>query len=303
MPLAKMALLPDRGVVRVAGPDAEKFLNGIVTADLAALATQAAVHAALLTPQGKILFELFVTRAPDGALLLETARDTAEALVKRLQMFVLRAKVAAENVSSAYELAAVWGGDVAPRSKRIVYADPRLATMGARVLAPVPPGFGAASGAEGHAEWVPTEAYHAHRIALGVPEAGKDFPLGDTFPHEADLDLLNGVSFAKGCFVGQEVVARMKHRGNVRKRVVPVEAEAPLRSGAPVTVGGSEIGRIGSVAGARGLALIRLDRAAEAGAKGQAILADGVAIALREPDWATFGPAPMPAAGPAAGNA
>jgi hypothetical protein len=299
MPLAKMALLPDRGIVRVAGADAEKFLNGIVTADLSALATQAAVHAALLTPQGKMLFEFFVTKAPDGAFLMETARDMAEGLVKRLKMFMLRAKVEAENASSAYEAAATWDGDAAPKPKRIVYADPRLAAMGARVLAPVPPGFGAASGAEGNAEWVPTEAYHAHRIALGVPEAGRDFPLGDTFPHEADLDLLNGISFSKGCFVGQEVVSRMKHRGNVRKRVVPVEGGAPLRSGAPITADGSEIGRIGSVAGVRGLALIRLDRAAEASAKGQVILADGVAISLRQPDWATFELASEPAAGSA----
>ena len=297
MPLAKVALLPDRGAVRVAGADAEKFLNGIVTADLTALATQGAAHSALLTPQGKMLFEFFVTKAPDGAFLLETARDMADGLVKRLKMFMLRAKVEAENASSAYEVAAAWDGDPPARAKRIVYADPRLAAMGARVLAPVPPGFGAASGAEGNAEWVPTEAYHAHRIALGVPEAGKDFALGDTFPHEADLDLLNGISFSKGCFVGQEVVSRMKHRGNVRKRVVPVEGGAPLRSGAPITVDGSEIGSIGSVAGARGLALIRLDRAAEASAKGQAILAEDVPISVRKPDWATFELAPEPTAG------
>jgi folate-binding protein YgfZ len=297
MPLAKMALLPDRGVVRVAGADAEKFLNGIVTADLTALASQAAVHAALLTPQGKMLFEFFVAKAPGGAFLLETARGMADGLVTRLKLFMLRAKVEAENVSSAYEVAAAWDGDPPARAKRIVYADPRLGAMGNRVLAAVPPGFGAASGAEGNAEWVPTETYHAHRIALGVPEAGRDFPLGDTFPHEADLDLLNGISFSKGCFVGQEVVSRMKHRGNVRKRVVPVEGGAPLRSGAPITVGGSEIGRIGSVAGMRGLAIIRLDRAAEASAKGQVILADGVAISLRKPDWATFELAAEPAGG------
>jgi hypothetical protein len=121
-----------------------------------------------------------------------------------------------------------------------------------------------------------------------VPEAGKDFPIGDTYPHEADFDQLNGVSFAKGCFVGQETVARMKHKGVVRKRVVPVEAQAPLKSGAPIMLGEAEIGTIGSVAGTRGLALVRLDRAAEASAKGQAILADGVAISLRKPAWATF---------------
>ena len=293
MPLAKMALLPDRGVVRVAGPEAEKFLNGTITADLDMLTRQAAVHSALLTPQGKMLFEFFVTKAPDGGFLLETGRDQADGLVSRLKMYMLRTKVEAENVSGAFEVAAAWGGVPAANDRLIVYEDPRLAEMGYRVLAPVPAGFAADVG---DVEWVAAEAYHAHRIDLGVPEAGKDFPIGDTFPHEADLDLLNGVSFEKGCFIGQEVVSRMKHRGSVRKRVVPVEAEAPLRSGAPIMVGDAEIGSIGSVAGARGLALIRLDRAAEASAKGQALLADGIAVTLRKPKWATFEVAPAPAA-------
>jgi tRNA-modifying protein YgfZ len=304
MPLAKMALLPDRGVVRVAGPDAEKFLNGSITADLSALARQAAVHSALLTSQGKMLFEFFVTKAAmpghDGSFLLETGRDLADELVKRLKIFMLRSKVEAENVSAAYQVAAAWGGPLPASDKRIIYEDPRLPEMGARVLAPLPPGFAAAPGdVEGGAEWVTTEAYHAHRIALGVPEAGKDYPIGDTFPHEADLDVLNGVSFAKGCFIGQEVVARMRHKGTVRKRVVPVEAEAPLRSGAPIMVGEAEIGSIGSVAGARGLALVRLDRAAEASAKGQDLLADGIRLSLRKPAWATFEVEAAPASGAA----
>jgi folate-binding protein YgfZ len=298
MPLAKMARLPDRGVVRVAGPDAEKFLNGSITADLRTLARQAAVHSALLTSQGKMLFEFFVVKAPSGGFLLETGKDLADDLVKRLKMFMLRSKVEADNVSNLYEVAAAWGGPPPASDKRIVYEDPRLAEMGSRVLAPIPPGFAADPGdVEGDAEWVATETYHAHRIAHGVPEAGKDYPIGDTFPHEADLDALNGVSFAKGCFVGQEVVARMKHKGTVRKRVVPIEAEAPLRFGASIMVGEAEIGSVGSVAGTRGLALIRLDRAAEAAAKGQALLADGIRISLRKPDWAAFEVAAAPIPG------
>jgi folate-binding protein YgfZ len=307
MPLAKMALLPDRGVVHVAGPDAEKFLNGSITADLRVLAKQAAVHSALLTTQGKLMFEFFALKAPEGdsegGFLLETARDLADDLVKRLKAFILRAKVETKNVSSAYEVAAAWGGPAPTGDRRIVYADPRLPEMGFRMLSPVPPGFAADPGdMEGESEWVAAEAYHAHRVALGVPEAGKDFPIGDTYPHEADLDQLNGVSFAKGCFVGQETVARMKHKGVVRKRVVPVEASAPLKSGAPIMLGEVEIGSIGSVVGTRGLALVRLDRAAEASAKGQALLAEGVAVSLRKPDWATFdlNPGnPAPAAGKA----
>jgi tRNA-modifying protein YgfZ len=301
MPLAKMALLTDRGVVRVAGPDAEKFLNGTITADLCLLARQAAVHSALLTPQGKILFEFFVVGDPDdqGGFLLETGRDLAEGLVKRLRMYMLRAKVTLEDVSGLFEVAGAWDGVPPAGDKLIVYQDPRLPAMGFRVLVAVPPGFAPGLSAE-EAEWMTADDYHAHRIALGVPEAGKDFAIGDTFPHEADLDLLNGVSFEKGCFIGQEVVSRMRHRGKVRKRVVPVDAEAPLRSGAPVMVGDAEIGRIGSVAGSRGLALIRLDRVAEATAKDQTLLADGIAVALRKPDWASFELAPAPTA---AGNA
>jgi folate-binding protein YgfZ len=303
-----MALLSDRAVVRVAGPDAEKFLNGSITADLQALAKQDAVHSALLTPQGKMLFEFFALKAPGGGFLLETARDLADDLVKRFRMFLLRAKAEVENVSGSYEVAAFWDGTPPAGAPRIIYADPRLPEMGWRMLAPVPPGFPAAPrDVEGEAERVAAEAYHAHRIALGVPEGGKDYAFGDTFPHEADLDLLNGVSFTKGCFIGQEVVSRMRHRGTVRRRVVPVEGEAALTSGAPVMTGGVEIGRIGSVMGRQGLAMMRLDRAAEAAAKGQPLLAGGTAIWLRTPAWAAFEVAPELAIGaaavPAAGKA
>ena len=141
MSLAKMALLPDRGVVRVAGPDAEKFLNGSITTDLQALDAQAAVHSALLTPQGKMLFEFFVTKAPEGGFLLETGKELADGLVKRLKMFMLRAKVEAENVSGAYEVAAAWGGEPPAGSDRIVERRPAPARDGARLLAPAPPGF------------------------------------------------------------------------------------------------------------------------------------------------------------------
>jgi folate-binding protein YgfZ len=297
MPLARIALLPDRGVVRVDGPDAEKFLNGSITADLGVLAVQGALHSALLTPQGKMLFEFFVTRSTNGAFLLETGRDLADDLVKRLKMFRLRAKMEVENVSAAWEVAAAWGGPAPPvDQERIVYVDPRLPHMGWRLLGRVPPGF-AADGVKADVEWVAAEAYHAHRIDLGVPDAGKDYALGDTFPHEADLDLLGGVSFTKGCFIGQEVVSRMKHRGTARKRVVPVEGEAPLASGAPVTAGTAEIGCVGSVAGTRGLAMVRLDRAGEAAAKGEPLRAGGIAIQLRKPAWAAFelGPPQSPA--------
>jgi folate-binding protein YgfZ len=290
---ARIARLADRGVVRVAGADAEKLLQGIVSNDMELLASQAAIHAALLTPQGKILFDFFVVRAGDG-FLLEVARDKAADLAKRLNLYKLRAKVDIQDVSEDYRVLALWGPSPSAREEAagtVSFADPRLRALGSRILADARSPRGNAASAD--ALDAAPEDYHAHRIALGIPEGGKDYVLGDTFPHEADLDQLGGVSFSKGCFVGQEVVSRMQNRGNVRKRVVPIEGEGPLASGAEVKVGTAVIGTVGSVSGRSALALLRLDRAAEAKAKGQTLAADGVAVTLSKPDWAMFdmGPA------------
>ena len=290
---ARIAQLADRGVVRVTGADAEKLLQGIVSNDMELLASQPAIHAALLTPQGKILFDFFVVRAGDG-FLLEVARDKAADLAKRLNLYKLRAKVDIQDVSEDYRVLALWGPSPSAREEAagtVSFADPRLPALGSRILADVRSARGKVAAAD--ALDAAPEDYHAHRIALGVPEGGKDYVLGDTFPHEADLDQLGGVSFSKGCFVGQEVVSRMQNRGNVRKRVVPIDGEGPLASGAEVTAGTAAIGTVGSVSGRSALALLRLDRAAEAKAKGQILTADGVPFTLRKPDWATFdmGPA------------
>jgi len=293
---ARIAVLPDRGVVRVAGEDAEKLLQGVVTNDMDLLATRPAIHAALLTPQGKILFEFFVVKAGDG-YLLETGADQVAGLAKRLAMYKLRAKATIEGASADYRVLALWG-DAArspgATSATVSFPDPRLAALGLRILAEARFATDVASASNGTE--APPEEYHAHRITLGVPEAGKDYALGDTFPHEADMDQLGGVSFSKGCFVGQEVVSRMQHRAHVRKRVVPVEGAEELQSGAEVMVGAAAIGKIGSVASRQGLALLRLDRAAEAKAKGEPLTAAGIAIALRKPDWTTFDLEPTAAA-------
>jgi folate-binding protein YgfZ len=288
MSSAQIALLADRGVVRVSGADAEKLLQGIITNDMDLLASQPALHAALLTPQGKILFEFFVVKAGD-IFLLETASDKAADLARRLNLYKLRAKVAIADASDDYRVLALWG-DAAHSSGEttgtVSFADPRLAGLGLRILAEAK--FAADISAATNGEEATAEAYHAHRIALGVPEGGKDYPLGDAFPHEADLDQLHGVSFAKGCYVGQEVVSRMQNRASVRKRVVPIEGAAPLASGGEIKAGEATIGTVGSVAGRQALALLRLDRAAEAKVKGQALTAGDVAIALRKPGWARF---------------
>jgi folate-binding protein YgfZ len=290
-----LAVLDDRGVVSVTGADAEKLLGGLVTNDLAQLdhtppVGAPALYAALLSPQGKILFDFFVVKTAAG-FLLDTVRERAGELVKRLSMYKLRAAVEIQDVSDAYRVAALWGGE--PVSSHgdtagsYLFADPRLPELGFRILADVKSADGVPAGSNGAA--VPAEAYHAHRIGLGVPEGGRDFAFGDTFPHEALLDQLNGVSFTKGCFVGQEVVSRMQHRTSVRKRVVSVVGDQALPEGPlPVLAGEVEIGRVGSVAGSRGLALLRIDRVAEARRDGIAVTVGGVPLGVEVPAFATF---------------
>ncbi len=281
----KAALLPDRGVVKVAGIDARKFLNGLVTADMGKVTPAKPAFAALLTPQGKIIVDFIVAEAGDGGFLLDCPRALAAVLVERLGFYKLRAKVGIENQSEILGVMAIWDGAGAARTLPAGYCDPRLPELGLRCISP----HSADSAAPLGAEPVEAAAYEAHRIALGVPSGGLDFPYGDAFPHEADMDQLHGVDFQKGCYVGQEVVSRMEHRGTARTRVVPVAFQgAPPAGGAVVTADGKSVGAMGSAAAGRGLAMLRLDRVDEALAAGAALEADAVALRLSKPAWARF---------------
>jgi hypothetical protein len=288
MTTARIALLADRRVFSLGGRDAEKFLQGLITNDMALLAKGDALYAGLLTPQGKLLFEFFVLAADDG-FWLETAQSQADGLRQRLAMYKLRAQVEIGEIKPLERVVAVWGaspGHVPQVPGARAYADPRVAALGWRCIAE--PRLASQIVAATNGLAVPPADWHAHRIVLGVPEAGPDYVLGDTFPHEANFDQLHGISFTKGCFVGQEVVSRMQHRGGARKRVVPLAAAAALASGMEIRAGGAVIGKVGSVADRRALGLVRLDRAAEAAQKGEPLSAGGVEIVLRKPEWATF---------------
>jgi hypothetical protein len=290
----KAALLADRGVVKVAGDGARSFLHGLVTADMLALAPGAARFCALLTPQGKIIADFLVTEAPakdGGGFFLDIPRALGTTLVARLNLYKLRAKVIVEDLSEVLGILAVWdgkGGTERSKSEHgLSYADPRLEALGMRVM--LPPHLVAATAREIGALLVDAQHYEAHRIALGVPQGGLDFSYGDAFPHETDMDQLGGVDFAKGCYVGQEVVSRMEHRGTARTRAVPVryDGTAPA-AGSTVTAGDRQIGTMGSAAAGRALALLRLDRVTEAMAQGEALIGGGVAIHLVKPEWARF---------------
>lgn len=270
----KIAELTDRGFVRLAGADAKKLLQGLVTNDLETHGPTGPIYAGLLTPQGKILFDFFVVPIA-GGFLIDIERDRVAEFVKRLLMYKLRADVEIDDVSADFRLFADWSDDDEMKIEDmgvIDFADPRQLQLGTRIIA-------TAGESEMPAKVNATLAdYEAHRVALGVPASGKDFELGDTYPHEAGFDLFNGVSFSKGCFVGQEVVSRMQNKTVVRKRVVGVEGSADLEAGAAIKAGDVDIGRVGSVAGTKALAMLRLDRAIEAKGNGITLTAAGVAV-------------------------
>jgi tRNA-modifying protein YgfZ len=285
----KAALLPDRGVVKVAGDDARGFLNGLLTADIGQVTPHNAHFAALLTPQGKIIVDMIVTEAPGedgGGFFLDVPKPLAKSCVDRLNFYKLRAKVIVEDLSEVLGVMAVWEGE-ATTEYGLCYRDPRLAALGRRIM--LPPHLAAEAAGDLGAMLVPAAAFEAHRIAFGIPRGGLDFIYGDAFPHEVDMDQLNGVDFDKGCFVGQEVVSRMEHRGNVRTRILPVAYDgfAP-DAGAAVTAGEKQIGTFGSSVGGRGLAMLRLDRAEDALEAGHPLVAGAVSLRLVKLGWLRF---------------
>jgi hypothetical protein len=279
--------LSDRVLIRVGGPEAQHFLQNLVTADIDEVDREGARAGALLTPQGKILFDFLLYRSGDG-YLLDTPAATSADLLKRLTFYRLRAKVELELLGDDTGVIAVWGGSADLPDTLANVHDPRLAALGQRLAGSVSTIRQSLDGADAG-----LEAYDAHRIRLGVPEGVKDFDYSDIFPHDADLDQLGGVSFSKGCYVGQEVVSRVQHRGTARKRFLQVESTSPLPvKGSDITAAGKSIGVLGSSAtiGERtfGLALLRLDKAAQAKDNGSPLQCGDAEILVRLPDWATF---------------
>jgi tRNA-modifying protein YgfZ len=287
----KAAFLPDRGVVKVSGVDARDFLNGLVTTDLTLLRPGLGRFGALLTPQGKITVDFLITEAPaghGGGFLIDCPQALARGLADKLGFYKLRAKVAVENLSDSLGVLAVWDGDPSLKPD-LAFADPRNAALGTRILVPAELAQKVADLIG--AELVDSTAYDAHRIAAGAPRGGLDFSYGDAFPHETNMDRLHGVDFDKGCYVGQEVVSRMQHRGTARTRTVRIVIEgAPPEAGSAILAGDKSVGTMGSSADSAGLALVRIDRVADALAAGTPLTAGGIAIRLADPDDALMAP-------------
>lgn len=281
----KSAFLPDRGVVKVAGEDARNFLNGLVTTDVDRLKPGLGRFGALLTPQGKIIVDFLITEAPaghGGGFLIDCPKALADTLATKLKFYKLRAKVTVDNLSGDLGVLAAWDGRPAVQPD-LAFADPRNDGLGTRIL--IPEDLKQKLSDLIGAEPVDAAEYEAHRIALGVPRGGLDFMYSDAFPHETNMDRLAGVDFDKGCYVGQEVVSRMQHRGTARTRSVKVLLDGPSPEiGATILAGDKPVGTIGSTAGGKGIALVRIDRVADALDAGQPLTAGGLALTLAEPD-------------------
>lgn len=286
--MMRAALLPERSVIRLTGADVQHFLQNLVTSDVDSLQAGEARFAALLTPQGKILFDFLlvaVAAEDEGGYVIDAPKALADDLVKRLTFYKLRAKV---DIVPRDDLAVAAVLDGEPNEDAgLVYRDPRHPKLGMRIILPAEGAEAALAGA-GFSLADPSE-WQRHRITLGIPEGGQDFIYGDTFPHEADMDQLAGVDFTKGCFIGQEVVSRMQHRGTARTRVVPIAYEdmAPL-AGVEVKIGDKAAGFLGSAANGRGLAKLRLDRVEDGLAANEPLTAGNLPIKLVKPDWAKF---------------
>lgn len=285
--------LRDRALVAVEGADAETFLQNIITTDLASLASGEARASALLSPQGKILFDFLVARAGETGFVLDCRAALADDFVRRLGLYRLRAKAVISKRDQAL-VAVSWRQDAgASQSDSAISREasststidsgvsdtrfPKSAMVVRRHGLPL-----AAENAS-EAEW------HALRVEHGVAESGFDYAAGDAFPHDVLLDQNDGVGFRKGCYIGQEVVSRMQHRGTARRRVLIAGAARPLPApGTPVADGSRAVGALGTVVGYRGLAMVRIDRVKEALDGGRPLTAAGVPLTLTIPPHATF---------------
>jgi folate-binding protein YgfZ len=280
-----IAMLPERVLIRISGENATHFLHNLLTCDVEAIQPEGAGFGALLTPQGKIIADMFVIRVPEedgGGFILDVNIGPAPALLQKLRVYRLRAKVEIAELGPAAQVLAMWDEEEFAGEDALVYVDPRLPAMGRRAVVP-------AETAAAHADATSLD-YHVHRIGLCVPDGGKDFAYGDAYPHEALMDLLGGVSFTKGCYIGQEVVSRMQHKGTSRTRIIPVRFPGGLAPdwGVAAMWGDLPLGTVGSSANARGIAMLRLDRLADCLAAGASPTGGGLAFKPERESWMPF---------------
>ena len=249
--------LPNRGFLRLSGPDRVAFLQGLVSNDVTKAVAGHAVYACLLTPQGKFLHDFFLI-ADSDSLLIDCEADRRADLAQRLRQYKLRSKI--DNAEADYGANALFG-DVPAIAGAIAYTDPRSAAFGTRLAAP-----STVAMPLGDANELPFVDYDRLRIAQAAPDGSRDMEVGKAILLENNIDLLNGVAWDKGCYTGQELTARTKYRGLIKKRLLPVRIAGPVpAAGTPLIEDGTEVGEMRGATGDLGLALIRLERLRQAG--------------------------------------
>lgn len=270
--------LTDRALISIAGPDARHFLQNIITTDIEPIAEGDIWPGALLTPQGKILFDFLISQHGEDGFLLDCRADVADDLLRRLMLYKLRAKVEITKQEQKVVTVAWQDDSLTSHDDSSWLRDRRFANIDIRRSYHETPAADATA-----------DAYAALRVAHGVAESGADYALGDAFPHDVLFDQNGGVGLKKGCFVGQEVVSRMQHRGTARRRLLIASAGTALpASGTDITAGGRAVGTLGTVAGTNGLAIARIDKVKAAVDSGTQLVAGDTAVDLAIPAWAAF---------------
>lgn len=281
--------LENRALIHVGGADAETLMQGLITFDMDRLKTNDGGFGALLTPQGKVMFDFFILPFEDG-FLLDTHGDVGADLLKRMTMYKLRADVQLKDMSDDLSVISLMtnSDDISPpQLAGACIADPRHIELGHRLYVP----SAERDSVLGEAGFTLSEqaVYTAKRIELAIPEAPMDYAYGDVFPHDINLDQINAVGFDKGCFVGQEVVSRVKHRGSARKRIVMVSSTEMLpEPGTDIQSEKKSIGKLGSVDNHNGLALVRIDKVNDALENGHFINAGSARLTPALPEWVSF---------------
>ncbi|MBT3788323.1 MAG: folate-binding protein YgfZ [Alphaproteobacteria bacterium] len=300
-------LLENRGLLHISGDDASEFLQGMISNDIELVTPEKSVYAALLTPQGKFLFDFFVLRDRAGTgYLLDCDRERLPALQKRLSMYKLRADVTLDDASERILIVSCFGADTdsaengsdqvagstSSYGEGILYVDPRLAEMGVRIILPLE-GAVETLEASGFVR-ADTDAWDHHRLANGVPDAGRDVLIEKSMPLECNFGELGAISYTKGCYVGQELTARTHHRGTLRKRLLPVRITGDVpASGTPIMHNDREVGIMRSGLGENGMALIRLEHLSSTDAAVQPVDVfdvDGASVQPWIPRWVEIKP-------------
>lgn len=260
----KRTELSNRGILKLSGSEVDSFLQGLISNDVTRANGERAIYAALLTPQGKFLYDFFIVRSADE-LFIDCREDDLPSFSKKLKMYKLRSDVTLEDVSSDYQISVIFGdrlSDILPDGHEqkdlsdgaIIYRDPRLLEAGIRVISPV------SFDMQAICDQVATETdYQVHRIQLGLPESPTDLITDKSILLESGFDELNGVDWKKGCYMGQELTARTKYRGLIKKRLVPFTLDGDAHPGDDVILNDKVIGDIRSVEQGTGIAMIKID--------------------------------------------